>query len=36
LAKHLRRALLSLRFDEDLTFQEIATVVGRPVNTVKS
>jgi len=30
------RALLSLRFDEDLTFQEIATVVGRPVNTVKS
>ena len=31
-----QRALLSLRFDESLTFREIATIVGRPVSTVKS
>jgi RNA polymerase sigma factor (sigma-70 family) len=30
------RALLSLRFDEALTFQEIANVLDRPVSTVKS
>lgn len=30
------RALLALRFDEDLTFREIATVLERPVSTVKS
>ena len=30
------RALLSLRFDEDLTFREIAEVVDRPASTVKS
>jgi RNA polymerase sigma-70 factor (ECF subfamily) len=30
------RALLSLRFDEDLTFREIAEVLDRPVSTVKS
>lgn len=31
-----QRALLSLRFDEGLTFREIADTVGRPVSTVKS
>jgi RNA polymerase sigma-70 factor (ECF subfamily) len=30
------RALLSLGFDEDLTFSEIASALGRPVTTVKS
>jgi RNA polymerase sigma-70 factor, ECF subfamily len=30
------RALLSLRFDEDLTFAEIAAVLGRPASTIKS
>jgi len=30
------RALLSLRFDEDLTFREIAEVLERPTSTVKS
>jgi RNA polymerase sigma-70 factor, ECF subfamily len=30
------RALLSLRFDEDLTFREIAEVLEQPVSTVKS
>ena len=30
------RALLSLRFDEALSFDEIATVLGQPVSTVKS
>jgi RNA polymerase sigma-70 factor (ECF subfamily) len=30
------RALLSLRFDEDLTFSEIAAALGQPVTTVKS
>ncbi len=30
------RALLSLRFDEDLTFREISETVQRPVSTVKS
>ena len=30
------RALLTLRFDEALTFQEIADVVDRPLSTVKS
>jgi len=30
------RALLSLRFDEDLTFAEIAAVLGQPVSTIKS
>jgi RNA polymerase sigma-70 factor (ECF subfamily) len=30
------RALLSLRFDENLTFQEIADVLERPVSTIKS
>ncbi|MHC4400633.1 MAG: RNA polymerase sigma factor [Planctomycetota bacterium] len=31
-----QRALLSLRFDEGLTFREIAATVKRPVSTVKS
>jgi RNA polymerase sigma-70 factor (ECF subfamily) len=31
-----QRALLSLRFDEELTFREIAATVERPVSTVKS
>jgi RNA polymerase sigma-70 factor, ECF subfamily len=31
-----KRALLTLRFDEGLTFQEIATVLERPVSSVKS
>jgi RNA polymerase sigma-70 factor (ECF subfamily) len=31
-----QRALLSLRFDEGLTFREIASTVERPVSTVKS
>src|SRR5262249_19703537 len=30
------RALLSLRFDEDLTFAEIAAVLGRPASRIKS
>lgn len=30
------RALLSLRFDEDLTFREIAEVLERPASTVKT
>jgi RNA polymerase sigma-70 factor (ECF subfamily) len=30
------RALLSLRFDEDLTFAEIAAAMGRPATTIKS
>ena len=30
------RALLSLRFDEDLTFDDIAVIVGRPASTLKS
>jgi len=30
------RALLSLRFDEDLTFAEIASVLGQPASTIKS
>ncbi len=30
------RALLSLRFDEDLTFAEIAAALGQPASTVKS
>lgn len=30
------RALLALRFDEDRTFAEIATILGRPTSTVKS
>ncbi len=30
------RALLSLRFDEDLTFREISEILQRPVSTVKS
>jgi RNA polymerase sigma-70 factor, ECF subfamily len=30
------RALLSLRFDEDLTFAEIAAVLGQPASTIKS
>ena len=30
------RALLALRFDEDLTFAEIAAALDRPVSTVKS
>jgi RNA polymerase sigma-70 factor (ECF subfamily) len=30
------RALLALRFDEDLTFSEIAAALDRPVSTVKS
>ena len=30
------RALLALRFDEDLTYDEIAAVVERPLSTVKS
>jgi RNA polymerase sigma-70 factor (ECF subfamily) len=30
------RALLSLRFDEDLTFVEIAAVLGQPASTIKS
>ncbi|MEJ7637190.1 MAG: sigma-70 family RNA polymerase sigma factor [Singulisphaera sp.] len=30
------RALLALRFDEGLTFAEIAAALGRPVSTVKS
>ena len=30
------RALLSLRFDEDLTFAEIAAALGRPASTIKS
>lgn len=30
------RALLALRFDEDLTFEEIAAVIGRPASTIKS
>ena len=30
------RALLSLRFDENLTFEQIAAVVGRPASTLKS
>ncbi len=30
------RALLSLRFDEDLTFAEIATALGLPASTIKS
>ena len=30
------RAVLSLRFDEDLTFTEIAAALGQPTTTVKS
>ena len=30
------RALLSLRFDENLTFAEIAAVLGQPASTIKS
>ncbi len=30
------RAMLSLRFDENLTFAEIAAVLGRPASTIKS
>lgn len=30
------RALLSLRFDEDLTFAEMAAALGQPVTTIKS
>jgi RNA polymerase sigma factor (sigma-70 family) len=30
------RALLSLRFDEGLTFAEIAAALGRPASTIKS
>jgi RNA polymerase sigma-70 factor, ECF subfamily len=30
------RALLSLRFDDDLTFAEIAAVLGEPASTIKS
>jgi len=30
------RALLSLRFDEDLTFAEIAAVLDQPASTIKS
>ncbi|MFI5454348.1 MAG: RNA polymerase sigma factor [Isosphaerales bacterium] len=30
------RALLALRFDENLTFQEIAAALGQPASTVKS
>jgi RNA polymerase sigma-70 factor (ECF subfamily) len=30
------RALLSLRFDEDLTFAEISAVLGQPASTIKS
>ncbi len=30
------RALLALRFDEDLTFSEIAAALDRPVSTIKS
>jgi RNA polymerase sigma-70 factor (ECF subfamily) len=30
------RALLALRFDEDLTFAEIAAALGQPASTVKS
>lgn len=30
------RAILSLRFDEDLTFREIAELLDRPTSTVKS
>lgn len=30
------RALLALRFEEDLTFREIAEATGRPVSTIKS
>lgn len=30
------RALLTLRFDEDLTFQEISHVVDKPLSTIKS
>jgi RNA polymerase sigma-70 factor, ECF subfamily len=30
------RALLALRFDEDLTYSEIAAALDRPVSTVKS
>ena len=30
------RALLSLRFDEDMTFRQIAEVLDRPASTVKS
>jgi len=30
------RALLSLRFDADLTFAEIAAVLGEPASTIKS
>ncbi len=30
------RALLALRFDEDLTFSEIAAALDRPVSTVKA
>ncbi len=30
------RALLALRFDEDRTFAEIATILGLPASTVKS
>lgn len=30
------RAILSLRFDEDLTFREIAVLLDRPPSTVKS
>jgi len=31
-----KRVLLTLRFDEGLTFQEIATILERPTSTVKS
>jgi RNA polymerase sigma-70 factor, ECF subfamily len=31
-----QRALLALRFDEGLSFQELADVLGRPCSTVKS
>jgi RNA polymerase sigma-70 factor (ECF subfamily) len=30
------RTLLSLRFDEDLTFAEMAAVLGQPASTIKS
>jgi RNA polymerase sigma-70 factor, ECF subfamily len=30
------RALLALRFDMDLTFQEIASALGQPASTIKS
>ncbi len=30
------RALLSLRFDEELTFQEISDVIDKPISTIKT